>query len=383
MAADPELPDSVPLQRRNHVLRGGPEGNRAGVFGAVGHDVDHDASREARPAPLQAHALPALRRRGAAARLRRQRLGRGAPRGDPDEAGPHRRRAGHRLVLRPRAAAGHEAGQWDQLPQVAAHLAAAGGLVPPVEPALVGPHGQELLLPLREEGVLHCEGVEHGHPWRAEVRAFVPGYVRRGRGLERVQRHQQDHRAAAAPDRVPYRVPVLVQLAAAQGGVGAVSPPGRDVHQGRRPRPARLLLRPHREPPAGVPVGLAPLAGRLRRGCGRELQAPRGGEAVAGRHAFVYRQHGQRHHVVLGAASLQHAQRLHAARAGHPLDGAVVQGALPLELPRQGARLVPEVAQGVGAQPVAPPPAEDVEQAESDEHFLDHEVLPADGVGLG
>jgi hypothetical protein len=53
-------------------------GDRAGLHCAVGHDVDHDAPREARPPPLQAHALPALRRRGAAARLRRQRAGRRA-----------------------------------------------------------------------------------------------------------------------------------------------------------------------------------------------------------------------------------------------------------------------------------------------------------------
>jgi hypothetical protein len=57
------------------------------IFFPVGIDVDHDATREARSPSLQAHALPALRRRGAAAGLRRQRPGRRAARGHPDRDG--------------------------------------------------------------------------------------------------------------------------------------------------------------------------------------------------------------------------------------------------------------------------------------------------------
>ena len=34
------------------------DGHRAGLHRAVGHHVDHDAPREARPPPLQADALP-------------------------------------------------------------------------------------------------------------------------------------------------------------------------------------------------------------------------------------------------------------------------------------------------------------------------------------
>ena len=53
----------------------------------MGLHVDHDAEGEEGPSPLQADALPALRRRGATAGLRGHRAGRGAAGGDSDRAG--------------------------------------------------------------------------------------------------------------------------------------------------------------------------------------------------------------------------------------------------------------------------------------------------------
>lgn len=65
----------------------GTLGGGACLPGAVGHNVDHDAPREARSSPLQAHAIPAVRRRRTTPGLRRERAGCGAARGHPDGAG--------------------------------------------------------------------------------------------------------------------------------------------------------------------------------------------------------------------------------------------------------------------------------------------------------
>ena len=86
----------------NKDIWGSKEFNRlveSGVRGAVGDHVEHDAAREARPQALQAHALPALRRRGAAARLRRQHPRHRAARGHSPRAGRARGRGRLRLAL--------------------------------------------------------------------------------------------------------------------------------------------------------------------------------------------------------------------------------------------------------------------------------------------
>ncbi len=67
------------------------------------------------------------------------------------------------------------------------------------------------------------EPLTHSFPW-------LPCQGRGG--LERVQRHQQDHHPAPDPLRVPRRLPVPVQLPPARGAPGAVPPPRAILPQG-------------------------------------------------------------------------------------------------------------------------------------------------------
>ncbi len=66
---------AVPHHGRDQLCGRDPSRHRAGLHRAVGHHVDHDAAREARQAALQADAVSAVRRRGAAPRLCRQLAG--------------------------------------------------------------------------------------------------------------------------------------------------------------------------------------------------------------------------------------------------------------------------------------------------------------------
>mmetsp|Transcript_39069 Transcript_39069/g.85869 ORF Transcript_39069/g.85869 Transcript_39069/m.85869 type:complete len:244 (-) Transcript_39069:1035-1766(-) len=170
VGADPDGAGALPYHRRHHVCQRGALGDRAGVHCAVGHHVDHDAAREARPPPLQADALPALRRRGAAARLRRQHLGRRAARGDPDGARRGGGRERHRLALRGRqAAAPLQVCQRHLVQAVDAAAADHGQPAPPRLAAALRPVRLQLLLPLRHQLVHHGQEPQHGHPRRAQV----------------------------------------------------------------------------------------------------------------------------------------------------------------------------------------------------------------------
>ena len=78
----------------------------------------------------------------------------------------------------------------------------------------------------------------------------------------------------------------------------------------------------------------------------------------------------------LKLASVEAADvRLHAAGPRCTFGRFVVQGTLSVELPCESSGLVPEVAQGLGAEPVAPPSSQDAEQEEPHEHLFHDEIL--------
>ena len=288
---------ALPRDRRDHLRRRGAARDRAGLRRAVGHDVGDDAPREARPQALQAHAVPAVRRRGAAARLRRQPARRRPARGGRDGARRGRGRRGRALAVRRDQAAavrrsvgargrGHRQRALVQVVAPAARR--ARDALPPRGPAAVRRGRPELLLPLQRRRLCDRQGPQHRHPRGAQVRAPLPRRRRPRRRLERVQRHQQARRARAHPLRVQGRVPAPVHVEAAQGRHRAVPRPRADVHQGRRPGPPRLLLRPAAAPDLGVQ------ARGGRRGGSRGRRKRRSGQGGRGARRRRRRQDGGR-----------------------------------------------------------------------------------------
>lgn len=114
---------------------------------------------------------------------------------------------------------------------------------------------RQLLLPIRPQLLLHGQGAQHGHPGRSQVRAALRGPGPGGRrGLERVQRREQDHYPPADPHRVQDRVPVPLQRPPARRARGALPPAVRSVCEAGGWRElAGVLLRSGGEPGGALP----------------------------------------------------------------------------------------------------------------------------------